>query len=235
MSIVLSFLLINNKVFAQKFPSILISIQNCNPFYEQENAYTYEYALICYVDDIISPLRENDYYLVTELNANFRKNLNRNTFSYELMEQNSYQQNGHYYTRFEFRITALKSFVDDKYGNRYQFYNALQYDITIYMRYFSDTGSIDYDLGYNDGFNDGRSQGYSSGYNDGYSSGYNTGYNTGLQVSQQEAYQRGYDDGLKNAYPEFVNKLDTWIVPAIIIVIIAGIFVGYRRERYGGE
>lgn len=235
LTVVLSFSFINNKVFAQNFPSILIRLQNCTPLYEQENAYTYEYAVTCYYNGIIPTLRVNDYYLVTELNANFRKGLNRNTFSYELEEQNTSQlPNGQYFTRFVFRLTALKSFVDENYGSQYNFYNGISYDMTFYILYAGDTSSIDYNAGYNDGFDEGRTQGYSSGYNDGYSTGYNNGYNAGLQVSQQEAYQRGYNDGLNDAYPQFINKLDKWIVPAIIVVVVAGIFVGYRRERYGG-
>lgn len=141
--------------------------------------------------------------------------------------------NGQYSTRFVFRLTALKSFVDENYGNRYQFYNGISYDMTFYILYAGDTSSIDYNAGYNDGYNEGRNQGYSSGFNDGYASGYNSGYNAGINVSQQEAYQKGYNDGLNDAYPQFINKLDKWIVPAIIVVIVAGIFVGYRRERYG--
>ena len=149
------------------------------------------------------------------------------------MDQRSIQlPSGQYTTRFEFRLTAVKSFVDENYGSRWNFYNGIRFDMTFYMIYVVDTDSIEYDQGYNDGFNEGRSRGYSSGYNDGYASGYNTGYNAGLQASQQQAYQRGYEDGLKNAYPNFINNLHQWIVPAIIVVIVAGIFVGCRRERY---
>src|SRR5690606_5104785 len=104
-TLVLSFLISNIAVFAQNFPTFIVRIPDCEPLFVQENAYTYEYSIVCYVNGVIQPLRDSDYYLVTEINANFRKGLNRNTFSYELMDQSSIQlPSGQYTTRFEFRL-----------------------------------------------------------------------------------------------------------------------------------
>src|SRR5690606_21641205 len=96
--------------------------------------------------------------------------------------------------------------------------------------------NVGYDEGYNEGHQDGQSEGYNIGYNFGYNNGYNRGYNDGVRVTEPQAYQRGYDDGYNEATNQapikFMSNLHVWLVPAIIIVVIAGIFVGYRRERY---
>lgn len=77
-------------------------------------------------------------------------------------------------------------------------------------------------------------------YQQGYDKGFDDGVIVGRGEVTDEAYFIGYDDGyrdaLKNAgVNKFYANFDKWIVPAIIIVVVAGIFVGYRRERYGNE
>src|SRR5690606_17881378 len=88
--------------------------------------------------------------------------------------------------------------------------------------------NVGYDEGYNEGHQDGQSEGYNIGYNFGYNNGYNRGYNDGVRATEPEAYQRGYDDGYEDASSTAINKftsnLHVWLVPAIIIVVIAGIF-----------
>ncbi|MEM1974307.1 MAG: hypothetical protein QXN68_05920 [Thermoplasmata archaeon] len=81
----------------------------------------------------------------------------------------------------------------------------------------------------------GDSEGYNRGYNAGYSEGYNVGYRNGMLITEQEAYQRGYEDGINSAVAKPLSNLHIWLVPAIIIVVIAGIFVGYRRERHWND
>ena len=94
--------------------------------------------------------------------------------------------------------------------------------------------------GYDDGFDYGRDLGKREGYYDGYEDGYEQGVIIGKQFSyedgfidgQEFGYNLGYDDALKLATTKFQSNIHQWIIPAIIIVIIAGIFVGYRREQY---
>lgn len=169
--------------------------------------------------------------MINNINATFQKGLNRDT--------NSYAYDGHIVltsgtTEIYFTITVLKSIVDFEYNG--DITPLLEHDTRIYMDYLDPT-NIEYDRGFRDGYNRGIDDGYDRGYNDGRNTGYTDGYNTGYyagytdgtKTSQTEAYQQGYNDGARNS---FISKLDKWIVPAIIIVVIAGIFVGYRRERY---
>lgn len=77
-------------------------------------------------------------------------------------------------------------------------------------------------------------------YQQGYEKGFEEGEIVGRGIATGDAYDLGYRDGykeaLKNANVDsFYANFDKWIVPAIIIVVVAGIFVGYRRERYGNE
>ena len=93
-----------------------------------------------------------------------------------------------------------------------------------------------HNIGYNKGFEEGYEEGEWNGYIDGHTVGYNKGYILGID----EGYGLGYNDGYNDGYSDGISKpfysnFDKWIVPAIIIVVIAGIFVGYRRERYGGD
>ena len=99
--------------------------------------------------------------------------------------------------------------------------------------------NVGYEEGYNEGHQDGQSDGYNIGYDFGYNQGYNVGYGDGVRATEPEAYQRGYDDGYNKASNQapikFMSNIQVWLVPAIIIVVIAGIFVGYRRERYDSD
>lgn len=99
--------------------------------------------------------------------------------------------------------------------------------------------NVGYDEGYNEGHQEGQSEGYNIGYNFGYNNGYNRGYNDGVRATEPQAYQRGYDDGYNEASNQapikFMSNLHVWLVPAIIIVVVAGIFVGYRRERHWND
>lgn len=55
-----------------------------------------------------------------------------------------------------------------------------------------------------------------------------TEYQRGLNASQQESYDEGYRVGAKES---FLGSLDTWIVPAIFIVIVVGGFFALRGRR----
>lgn len=109
-----------------------------------------------------------------------------------------------------------------------------------------------YDVGYNTGRNDGYNSGYNNGYingeqagyarglddgfdngyNYGYDEGYELGYDAGLEVSYDYGYNNGYQDGFNDGFNEpFISNIHIWLVPAIIIVFVIGIFVTYRRGR----
>lgn len=223
-----SLILVNN-VYAQDFVENPQPLSYSHHSLLQENAYTYEYVVtFSFSYPIIDFTEESGYILVNNIDVVFRKGINRNTNSYEYL--------GHIvtiggYTEFDFVITVLKSIVDSNYQD--DITPLFENDIQIYIDYYIEPINPDYELGFRDGLNVGYNNGYDKGLQEGYDEGYNTGYNEGYtdgaRASQSEAYQRGYNEGARDS---FISKIDIWIVPAIIVVVIAGIFVGYRRERY---
>lgn len=231
--------IVNNKTYAQtEYPAITMNL----PFetlyqFEPENAYTYEF-IVRYRFNLSMPIESvqdiNDYYMLTDYYIPLRKGLNRNSNSYAL--ENVIRNTGLGYGIVEVRVTLNKTFVDDEFGHMYNTTPFFSDGSALYIEYISDSDSVDYDLGYSDGFRDGENTGYNRGYDHGYTEGYMDGWFDGLDQADPMAYERGYnngyEDGLKAATSEFQTNLDKWIVPAIIIVVIAGIFVGYRRERY---
>ena len=227
-----------------------------------ENVNTYEYIISYNVDAIFYYADEIQYYLIAE-NVSFKKGIDRRTNSYEITWVGGYPDHG--YTSIELHVTLLKSVVYEYEEENFPLDPTplFRYYSALYVTYISDTGSIDYDTGYSHGYDAGYDKGLDDGYINGYDVGYNTGYNygydlgkdegyiegfergydVGINETQPNVYQRGYNDGYSDGYNDgkneppmsFVNNLHVWIVPAIIIVIIAGIFVGYRKERYGGD
>lgn len=90
-----------------------------------------------------------------------------------------------------------------------------------------------YQIGYETGYENGYTEGDESGYERGFEAGYDQGFDYGKTVEYEHGYEDGYDDGYSDGIREpFFSNFHVWIVPAIIIIVIAGIFVGYRRERY---
>lgn len=238
-SLILSLLLFNNKVYAQQlypiYPSVLMKLNFTSVSFVQENEYTYEYKVYYTVlTNFYDDLTDDEYYLIISHYIPLRKGINRNTNSYILEEIQPYPE--FEYTNFVLRVTLLKSFIIEN--------GFLETDPTpffrdysaLYVLYFGDPSSIDYEAGYSRGYTDG----YNRGNAEGYSEGYYNGYTDGAKATEPLAYQRGYDDGYNVGYKDasneapkkFMNNLHQWIVPAIIVVVVAGIFVGYRRERY---
>lgn len=229
-----------------EYPDITIKLNPSNVIFDQENEYTYEYRIYYNVSNNAYPgIDINEYFLITYFYTPMFRGLYRNFNSYEVTEVNSPPQLP--YTIIELTVTLLKDFVDENYTNdpndSNYIDNFFNNDSAFYVSYIGNTSSIDYSTGYengfNDGFNDGRvigdSEGYNRGYNAGYSEGYNVGYRNGMLITEQEAYQRGYEDGINSAVAKPLSNLHIWLVPAIIIVVIAGIFVGYRRERHWND
>ena len=261
-SILFSFLLIN-KVYAQvepepirqppfqEYPIFIVKASyHASGFNESINIY--EFNVDYYIDGVLlDDISENDYFLVNDIEINFKKGLDRRTNSYEVDSIAAYPEGEYPFpdrdvTFISLRVTVLKSIINENYPDGYYFY-FFRYDTALYVYYPNADITESYNRGYSEGYDTGRSEGYNIGYNygrsfgysEGYHVGYDDGYSEGLSASDPETYQRGYndgyDDGSKTAISKFTSNFDKWIVPAIIIVVIAGIFVGYRRERYGGD
>ena len=198
-----------------EYPSVTMRIPYNNIFGTIENENTYEF-IVGYRFNLSLPvpneIGDSDYYFVTKYHIPISKGIDRNTNSYEFYQVTRFPGLG--YGTIELRITLVKDFITDENGSlNYDFLNQLLInDTALYVRYIADSGSADYNIGYSDGYQDGLNEGYNNGYSNG--------------------YRKGFDDGQKEAPYSFINNLHVWIVPAIIIVVIAGIFVGYRRERY---
>ncbi len=212
----------NFKTYAQEeLPISLFKINYTTYTFEQENSLTYEYLVYYYTSwSIYESIDENDYFLVNTSdidNVNLTKGLNRFLNSYELEEKHVYTEG----TSLILRITVNKSFVDGGYlgGNVESLFKTY---LHLYV-YFSEGGNPEYDRGYDEGYD----EGYDVGYDIGYEEGDEAGYDRGVLVSQSEAYQDGYNKGAEEA---FIAKMHIWIVPAMILVIVTGIFVGYRRK-----
>lgn len=232
-TLILSLLLVNNKVYAQEFPLMVARTTYIGYQIVQINENTNEYTVGYTISGEILPITENDYFLVNFIGVVFRKGLDRRTNSYEFQSK-TYNPNTDI-TTITIRFTVLKTFLQNNYPDG-DYSKLFRDDIAIYIGKqdidVNDAYNIGFNDGYSIGFDDGYINGENSGYGRGYSTGYNDGYTRGVRDAEPEAYQRGYNDG---ASESFQSKLHVWIVPAIIIVVITGIFVGYRRERYGND
>jgi len=91
-----------------------------------------------------------------------------------------------------------------------------------------------YDAGFANGYIIGERDGYEEGLSEGILTGdsvlYDNGYQDGL-LDNSAAYEAGYTAGANDS---FLGNFDTWIVPAIIIVLVGGGFLSImvikRRE-----
>src|SRR5690606_4792040 len=139
------------------------------------------------------------------------------------------------YTVFTFIITVEKTFIDSFFVNPYEVGRMFDEFTSIYVSYeaFDDEYNRGYLDGYNQGLEDGFAVGYQVGYNNGkevgFNEGYLEGYDDGILEDGSEAYNKGYEDGTKASISKFTANLHVWLVQAIIVVTVAGIFVGYRR------
>ena len=98
--------------------------------------------------------------------------------------------------------------------------------------------------GYNDGYSAGYGEGYGLGYtnalddgfDDGYIEGYAEGYSIGSLNSEEASYNAGYADGLAYEGNEFYDNIESWFVPAIIVVLFLGGFIAFaHKKREGAE
>ena len=66
------------------------------------------------------------------------------------------------------------------------------------------------------------------GWTDSTSFSYDLGFIAGSEATEAIAYEQGYLAGGKNS---FMANLEKWMVPAIIIVLIAGGFIAFMKMR----
>lgn len=108
-------------------------------------------------------------------------------------------------------------------------------------------GKTKYQLGYDDGYSDGYFWGHEDGYDEGFEIGYDLGFDIGKIAGDKEGYNRGYDEGVAVCYDvgheagwneamdtvlvKFTDRVHIWLVPAIILVFIIGVFIAYRRRQ----
>lgn len=229
----------NFKTYAQEeFPNRPKRINYVSNVLITENNLTYEYNVFYYVTGSIDEeITDDKYFFINNINVVFRKGTNRNTNTYEFLEKTTLISGD---TELVFRVTVLKSLVNAEYPDDISL--LFSRDSSMYLEYL-DIENIEYDRGYNDGYdrgynigfergeqlgyNNGYSNGYDTGYDEGYNKGKDDGYDEGVRVTEPKAYQDGYNKGAEEA---FIANLHIWLVPAMIIVVITGIFVGYRRK-----
>lgn len=160
-------------------------------------------------------------------------------------------------------VTTLKpgnkyTFVTDFGDIRFYFNGSPDYD---YARGFEDGRALEgeqaynsYRRGYEDGikiaegllkseYQRGLDNGYVSGYDDGVNKGYQDGFEDAYnEIISSDEYTLGYDNGFKDGEKSriaqnnqsFYSGIEKWLVPAVIVVIVAGgimsISVLKRRE-----
>lgn len=219
--LILSFSLLNIKAYAsQDYPDIIVKTAFKDVNLKRETTYTYEYTVLYRVpNDVFSGMDIGDYYFITTSDILFRKGFNIYTNSYEIWY--GYSEPIEPYTVIYLRVTLLRNFVEKNYSND-QF--ASNY-IAKFFRdasalYISYIGGEDYDRGYQDG--------YFNGKQDGYKEGYEVGHEEGKENGLKQGYQNGYNKALSE---KFMSNIYVWIVPAIIIVFVIGIFVSYRKRH----
>lgn len=237
-TLILSLIFINNKTFAQEYPGTLLKLTYTSHELYTENTNTYEYNVYYRVPVYIYGLpSEIEYFLMNNVNLVFQKGINRNTNSYYLFDKGF--EPG--YTNFTFTITVEKTFINSYFANPYEVSRMFDEFTAIYVPHEGleddyNRGYLDgYNQGLEDGFTDGYQVGYRNGKEAGFDEGYLEGYDDGILEAGSEAYNKGYEDGTKASISKFTANLHIWLVPAIIVVTVAGIFVGYRRERFDGD
>jgi len=261
----LSFLFNTNNTHAQEpiynlYPNDVM-LATFNFLYEPFSyGSVYDFLVDYTVNNIcIEDINQNEYFLVSNIDINFSKGINRSTNSYEII---SVYCTSDTYTRtwIQVNITVLKSYVHDNYNYPENIELLFSRDTALYILRYSTSGSLNYDIGYHNGFKDSFNIGYNNGYNigyikgdtDGYSDagdltydlGYNDGYEVGFKdgylqgvaaVDKEALYQEGYTNGYNDRRFKFTSDIHIWIIPAIILVFSLSIYISYRKGRNYNE
>jgi hypothetical protein len=72
-------------------------------------------------------------------------------------------------------------------------------------------------------------------YSAGYAEGLIVGFQNGLESDNAEAYLQGYNAGvtagLAHEANDFYDNIESWLVPAIIVVLFLGGFIAFARKK----
>ena len=115
----------SERVYAQSgFPENLVALEYYDYYYLQENVYTFEYMVSFYSGTLVN-YDVDDFVFVNKVYEVFRSGLNRNTNSFEFYER-VFEEGK---TRYTFRFTLRKNFVDSINGDIEGFFanNAVMY------------------------------------------------------------------------------------------------------------
>ena len=146
----------------------------------------------------------------------------------------------YYYKDYDSMLSDYERGWVDGFGAGYNNWYESRYQLGLSEGY--DLGyDYGYDLGYDDGQELGQDVGYDLGYDevradygeffppgspDGFEGwyGFQDGYDYGRDI--------GYTNGLRDGeVDEVIAKMDQWIVPAIILVLIGGGFIAFAKYR----
>lgn len=153
-------------------------------------------------------------------------------------------------------IIALKTYLEE--NNIYGYFERMDGKTKYQLGYddgrddgYNEGYDVGYDIGYDNGYIDGNQDGYFWGHEEGYDEGYNIGYDLGFDVGyiagDENGYNRGYEEGVAVSFDvgheagwneamdtvlvKFTDRIHIWLIPAIILVFIIGVFIAYRRRQ----
>ena len=124
-------------------------------------------------------------------------------------------------------------------------YDSLGTPSSMNLKQYFDLLERGYTNGYFVGYGDSYDDGYTNGLADGFDAGvldqadeitqaYSDGYDAGVIVNNEDAYDAGYRAGLNYKANYFYDNIETWIVPAIIVVLFLGGFIAFARKKRDG-
>lgn len=204
-----SFLLINNKTYAQITPDIIIKTNYNSVSRQPDNQYTYEFTVYYIINGDYTNITISDYYFITNHYIPIVKGLNRILNSYEITNINYFEDSN--YTIFYLQVTLLKDFVDEEYSFNEESPNYIANffnEAVFYVKYIYIEDEY-YDIGYNEGFD----EGYSHGLGDGRIEGYYEG--------SQEGYRQGYQDGYNH---DNRIKIELWQHNNITLTVLETVY-----------
>ena len=202
-----SFLLVNNKTYAQEVPEVIIKTSYNSMSRQPDNQYTYEFTVYYIINGDYTNITLNDYYFITNAYIPIARGYSAISNSYEITNINYFEDSN--YTIFNLNITLLKDLVDEEYGFNPESPNYIANffsEAVFYVKYIYIEDEY-YDIGYNAGYDEGYSQGLGDGRIE--------GYYEGSQVGYRQGYENGYNHDNRIKIPLwqynniYLNVLDT--------------------------
>lgn len=221
-----SFLLINNKTYAQITPDVIIKTNYNSVSRQPDNQYTYEFTVFYIINGDYTNITISDYYFITNQYIPIVKGLNTILNSYEITNINYIEESN--YTMFYVNVTLLKDFVDEEYSFNEEspnyianfFSEAVFYVKYIYIEddYYNIGFNAGYSEGYSQGLGDGRIEGYYEGSQEGYKQGYNDGFthDNRIKIALWEYNNIEYIGGLSTVYRyRFIDFVPTYSIVSL--------------------